>query len=194
MVHTHRKSIAAAKRLLVAALLPIGAAVAALPAAAQDSSTDNSYSAPASPPPAASKKRASRDDAYSPPPEQRSYLQPLDAPSSGTGGGDDMWSQPARGAGSSGSDRGNRSDPQNAVMRDAIPPAVDKGDLAPVMSSDGSGLPLELWGGLNVGSLEKLISHDRNSAAVAGSPRSLEEAHHVAVRRRIECRFRSAAA
>ncbi len=158
MVHTHRKSIAAAKRLLVAALLPIGAAVAALPAAAQDSSTDDSYSAPASPPPAASKKRASRDDAYSPPPEQRSYLQPLDAPSSGTGGGDDMWSQPARGAGSSGSDRGNRSDPQNAVMRDTIPPAVDKGDLAPVMSSDGSGLPLELWGGLNVGSLEKLIS------------------------------------
>ncbi len=43
-------------------------------------------------------------------------------------------------------------------LRDTIPPAVDKGDLAPVMSSDGSGLPLELWGGLDINSLEKLIS------------------------------------
>jgi hypothetical protein len=157
MVHTHRKTIAAAKILLVLGILPLGATAMPLPVAAQNSSADDSYGAPASPPPTASKKRASRDDAYSPSPEERSYLQPLDAPPA-KAGGDDMWSQPARGARNPDSDRGSRSNPQNAVMRDAIPPAVDKGDLAPVMSSDGSGLPLELWGGLNVTSLEKLIS------------------------------------
>jgi hypothetical protein len=43
-------------------------------------------------------------------------------------------------------------------MRDAIPPAVDKGDLAPVIASDGSGLPYELWGGMDVATLEKLIA------------------------------------
>ncbi len=43
-------------------------------------------------------------------------------------------------------------------MRDVIPAPVEKGDLAPVISSDGSGLPYELWGGLDVAALEKLIS------------------------------------
>ncbi|MEQ1651434.1 MAG: hypothetical protein ABL897_03000 [Hyphomicrobium sp.] len=47
---------------------------------------------------------------------------------------------------------------RDTVMRDAIPPPVEKGDLAPVMASDGSGLPFELWRGLTVESLEKLIS------------------------------------
>ena len=44
------------------------------------------------------------------------------------------------------------------VMRDAIPPPVEKGDLAPVMAADGSGLPYELWRGLNTEAVEKLIS------------------------------------
>ena len=43
-------------------------------------------------------------------------------------------------------------------MREAIPPPVDKGDLAPVMSTDGSALPFELWRGLDVAGVEKLIS------------------------------------
>ena len=48
--------------------------------------------------------------------------------------------------------------PQNAVMRGALPTPVEKGDLAPVMSADGSGLPYELWRGLDVANIEKLIS------------------------------------
>ena len=45
-----------------------------------------------------------------------------------------------------------------------LPPLVDrgtgieKGDLAPVASSDGSGLPYELWTGLDVAALEGLIA------------------------------------
>ncbi len=70
-----------------------------------------------------------------------------------------MWSRPSGGGGDrSGSDRGSDSGSRNAVMRDTIPPAVEKGDLAPVMSDDGSGLPLELWGGMDVAALEKLIA------------------------------------
>ncbi len=44
------------------------------------------------------------------------------------------------------------------VMRDAIPAPVEKGDLAPVMSSDGSGMPHEIWRGLDVAGIEALIS------------------------------------
>ena len=36
--------------------------------------------------------------------------------------------------------------------------AVEMGDLAPVMSTDGSGLPYEVWSGLDGGRLEELIS------------------------------------
>jgi hypothetical protein len=43
-------------------------------------------------------------------------------------------------------------------MRDSVQPSVEKGDLAPVMSNDGSGLPYELWGGMDVAALEKLIA------------------------------------
>jgi hypothetical protein len=44
------------------------------------------------------------------------------------------------------------------VMQEAIPPPVEKGDLAPVMATDGSGLPFELWRGLNTDAVETLIS------------------------------------
>jgi hypothetical protein len=46
----------------------------------------------------------------------------------------------------------------DTVMREAIPPPVDKGELAPVMAADGSGLPFELWRGLDVAGVEKLMS------------------------------------
>ncbi len=36
--------------------------------------------------------------------------------------------------------------------------AVERGDLAPVMAADGSGLPFELWRGLDVATLESLIA------------------------------------
>ena len=36
--------------------------------------------------------------------------------------------------------------------------AVDRGELAPVMAADGSGLPFELWRGLDVAMLESLIA------------------------------------
>ena len=45
-----------------------------------------------------------------------------------------------------------------AVMQEAIPPPVETGELAPVMATDGSGLPFELWRGLDVAGFEKLIS------------------------------------
>jgi hypothetical protein len=47
---------------------------------------------------------------------------------------------------------------RDTVMRDAIPPPVEKGDLAPVMATDGSGLPFELWQGLSTDKIEALIS------------------------------------
>lgn len=147
MVHTHRKAIAAVRWVAVAGLFAACAPLASAPAIAQGLPTNDSYGAP---PASATKKRAAHDDAYSPPPDKRTYLQPL--------GGDDMWSRPSSGTGSSGPDRSFRSDPSTAVMRDTIPPAVEKGDLAPVMSNDGSGLPYELWGGMDVAALEKLIS------------------------------------
>jgi hypothetical protein len=39
----------------------------------------------------------------------------------------------------------------------AVPAPVERDDLAPVMAGDGSGLPLELWGGLDLAGVEKLI-------------------------------------
>ena len=51
-----------------------------------------------------------------------------------------------------------RPPPRDAVMRDALPVPVEKDDLAPVMSNDGSGLPFELWRGLTTDQVEKLIS------------------------------------
>ncbi len=147
MVHTHRIATT-----VLAGFLSIGAALTCPRIHAQDASSgDDSYAAPSS----NAKKRASRNDAYSPPPDKRTYLQPLGTPS---GGDDDMWSRPSNGSGTSEAGQSFRSNPSTAVMRDAIPPAVDKGDLAPVMSNDGSGLPYELWGGMDVNALEKLIS------------------------------------
>ncbi len=46
---------------------------------------------------------------------------------------------------------------REAVMQDAIPPPVEKGELAPVMAADGSGLPYELWRGLDNNAIETLI-------------------------------------
>lgn len=146
MVHTHRTALVAIRRFVLAGFVPIGLTVVSLPASAQSPPADNSYSAPAG----STKKRASHNDAYSPPPEKRSYLQPL--------GGDDMWSKPSAGPANPAPGQNVRANPSTAVMRDSIPPAVDKGELAPVMSGDGSGLPYELWGGLDVHALEKIIS------------------------------------
>lgn len=47
---------------------------------------------------------------------------------------------------------------QPSTTLDAIPAPVDRGELAPVMAGDGSGLPMELWSGLDVTGFEKLIS------------------------------------
>ena len=48
--------------------------------------------------------------------------------------------------------------PRDTMMRDAIAPPVEKGELAPVMAADGSGLPFELWRGLTSDGVEHLIS------------------------------------
>ncbi|HEY8194355.1 MAG TPA: hypothetical protein VIF13_04840 [Hyphomicrobium sp.] len=125
-------------------------------AVAQDSSGDDSY-APAQSAPSPSKKRSSRDDAYSPPPDKQTYFPQMGGPAASPSG-DRGWSPPPAAGRDSPSDRGARSAPQNAVMRGALPTPVEKGDLAPVMSADGSGLPYELWRGLDVAGIEKLIS------------------------------------
>lgn len=43
-------------------------------------------------------------------------------------------------------------------MRDTLPAPIDKGDLAPIMAEDGSNLPMDLWTGMNLASLEKLLA------------------------------------
>lgn len=63
--------------------------------------------------------------------------------------------------------------PAAAVDRSDLPPidpkswGVDRADLAPVMASDGSGLPLELWRGLDLAAVESLM------ARLAAPPPSL---------------------
>jgi len=116
-----------------------------------------------SPPPAASsKKRPARNDAYSPPPNQQTFFPQMGAPAGRSGDGGNAWSPPDRGFdtpyGQRDAGSPQRSAPQNAVVRGALPTPVEKDDLAPVMSSDGSGLPYELWRGLDVAGVEKLIS------------------------------------
>ena len=69
---------------------------------------------------------------------------------------------PAQRWGGDDSDQRSRQAPQaaqsEAVERQAIPDAVDKGDLAPVMAGDGFGMPMELWRGIDAAAFEKLIS------------------------------------
>ncbi|HVX36451.1 MAG TPA: hypothetical protein VHC71_09565 [Hyphomicrobium sp.] len=133
--------------------------VLVMPAQAQGVLAQDNSSAP--PPASSSKKRPDRNDAYSPPPDKQTYFPQMGAPadSGGRDGGGNAWSPPDRGFDSPYNGNGSsRSAPQNAVVRGALPTPVDKGDLAPVMSSDGSGLPYELWRGLDVASIEKLIS------------------------------------
>lgn len=117
---------------------------------------DESYAPPAT----STKKRPDRNDAYSPPPDKQTYFPQMGAPadSGGRDGGGNTWSPPDRGFDTPyNGDGGGRSIPQNAVVRGALPTPVEKDDLAPVMSADGSGLPYELWRGLDVASIDKLI-------------------------------------
>jgi hypothetical protein len=88
---------------------------------------------------------------------------------SGTGAAED-WSpfdttrNPARGPARSTLAR--EASPPPAYGDDIVRPrgdavggsTVERTDLAPVMAADGSGLPHELWQGLNVATLERLIS------------------------------------
>ena len=43
-------------------------------------------------------------------------------------------------------------------MREAVPVPVEKDELAPVLATDGSGLPFELWRGVDIAAFGKLIS------------------------------------
>lgn len=73
-----------------------------------------------------------------------------------------MGGQTSRPGASPGAD-GQRD--REAIVRDPLPPpdektraAVDRAELEPVMSSDGTGLPLELWRGLSVEKIEALFA------------------------------------
>ena len=54
--------------------------------------------------------------------------------------------------------RRERSGGDATVMRENTPAPIDKGDLAPIMSGDGSNLPMDLWNGMDIASFEKLLS------------------------------------
>ena len=47
--------------------------------------------------------------------------------------------------------------PTATAMREAVPAPVDRGELNPVLAADGSGLPFELWRGLDAAGIETLI-------------------------------------
>lgn len=60
--------------------------------------------------------------------------------------------------------RGPAATGRDAMIREPLPPldersrAVDRGELAPVMAGDGSGLPYELWRGLDAEKVEALFA------------------------------------
>lgn len=88
-------------------------------------------------------------DAAAPAQDNRPFLPP-------------MGGQTSRPGASPGAD-GQRD--REAIVRDPLPPpdektraAVDRAELEPVMSSDGTGLPLELWRGLSVEKIEALFA------------------------------------
>jgi hypothetical protein len=77
----------------------------------------------------------------------------------------DPFKNPARGQAQKASpreeapaSRPSGSDDIERPLGDSGATAVERGDLAPVMAADGSGLPYELWRGLDVGTLERLIT------------------------------------
>ncbi len=90
--------------------------------------------------------------AQQPASQDRPLLRPMTAPATPEGDG----------AGSAVPDAGSPvpgpTRAETAVMQDAIPPPVERGELTPVMSTDGSGLPFELWSGLDIAAVETLIS------------------------------------
>ena len=157
------------------AFLVVFLAAGAAGAKAQDWQPDSTPSAAA---PSAKKKV--RDDYVAPGQDSRPYLRPMDVPP------DAYSNQPARrapvgqelppydqsqpygtpyDAPSSGGKGWGKADKANkpsksggGVQREAIPPPVEKGDLTPVMAGDGSGLPYEMWRGLDAAGLEKLVA------------------------------------
>jgi len=155
-----RKSAAGAATALSLLMLAVGGSLCS-PAIAQDAPSDNPYATPETTEP---RRRGKADDAYSPPPDKRSYLPTMGAPAADPNA-PRPWRREAPGGPvsppsgyDSGRGPGPSASPQNAVVRGVIPETVEQGDLAPVMSNDGSGLPYELWRGVDVPALEKLIA------------------------------------
>lgn len=67
------------------------------------------------------------------------------------------WSPPAS-SGSTDKPADKPADkPTDGLPLDSRSRAVERADLAPVLAGDGSGLPAELWAGLDVSEVEKLI-------------------------------------
>ncbi|HMN38479.1 MAG TPA: hypothetical protein PKD49_12340 [Hyphomicrobium sp.] len=83
-------------------------------------------------------------------------LAMLPAPAAFAGAKRDDAYRPPEGAGSG--LRVPGSPAPSAILRDSLGPAVERGELAPVMAADGSGLPFELWRGVDIAGFEKLIS------------------------------------
>lgn len=107
-----------------------------------------------------SKKPAAETSAPNPPGAQKPMLRPMDDQSQYEG---DRAGEPGSTSVANPKDPTQkygspRSRGQETVMHDAVPVPVEKGDLMPVMAGDGSGLPLELWRGLDAAGVETLFS------------------------------------
>lgn len=76
------------------------------------------------------------------------------------GNGGNAQTRGGYGAQSDGSTRAPEASYGDDVVRPlgSVDMGVERGELTPVMADDGSGLPYELWQGLDVASLERLIS------------------------------------
>ncbi|NJO33742.1 MAG: hypothetical protein HC869_11960, partial [Rhodospirillales bacterium] len=102
-------------------------------------------------------------------------LASADAPAQSTS--DDVWNpfkwlDPAP----------RRKDPLPPVDRAKLePPApadarsrpIESSDLSPVMAPDSTGLPLDLWRGLEMADLEQVLGHARSPPAVSGAARAM---------------------
>lgn len=101
-------------------------------------------------------RRPARGRNATPPPavDDRPVLPPMDG----------RWSDKVRGAAGSTAEPATDQARRDGVMRETLPPldersrSVDRGDLQPVMAGDGTGLPLELWRGLDAQKIEALFA------------------------------------
>ena len=133
----------------------------------------NPFSQPEGPPPVVKRKQAPAE----PPPRQDAYQSPAEpaTPPTGAAGTDTVWpdqagiytgdAPPPPQQWPTATKRTDAMQPLQPPRPTVIPPidgrptvGVERGELAPILKTDGSGLPFELWRGLDVAALEGMIA------------------------------------